>query len=279
MKRVLVVDDSRSARMIFVRCLKIVGYGEAEFVEASDGHEALELLAELDHVDLVMLDLNMPKMDGLSLLDRLKHDPRWRDVPVVVATSLVNDALRARLFAEGVHAVVEKPISPVSLIAAVAGLGEGDGEATPDGICLDAEFDRAVRETFEGMAFTSPTRLHEAEPRAFVEPVVWARLAVLEPAVGELVLVVAEQTLGRLEETVTGSVAPEGGERHDLLGELLNALAGRWARMLAPDGERILLSLPRTGRGDWDAAAALECASYETDDRERILVARFRPVA
>jgi|JI10StandDraft_1071094.scaffolds.fasta_scaffold482027_3 two-component system chemotaxis response regulator CheY len=132
MKRVLVVDDSRSARMIFIRCLKIVGFSEAEFIEAGDGQEAIEAIETAGSVDLAIIDLNMPTMDGFTLLRRLKADTRCGSLPVVVASSLINDAVRRRLREEGAHAVVEKPISPISLKAALAGIDGGEADAATD---------------------------------------------------------------------------------------------------------------------------------------------------
>lgn len=130
MKKVLVVDDSRSARMIFIRCLKIVGFDEAEFIEAGDGEEAIAALEREGGVDLAIVDLNMPTMDGFTLLRRLKSHAVRHSIPVVVASSLINDAVRRRLREEGAYAVVEKPVSPISLKAALAGID--DGGATDD---------------------------------------------------------------------------------------------------------------------------------------------------
>ena len=125
MKRVLVVDDSRSARMIFVRCLKIVGFEEAEFFEAGDGQEALEVLRACGPVDLALIDLNMPTMDGFTLLRCLSQARGAGAFPVIVASSRINDVVRRRLREAGAHAVVAKPLSPISLKAALAGI-DGD---------------------------------------------------------------------------------------------------------------------------------------------------------
>lgn len=132
MKRILVVDDSRSARMIFIRCLKIVGFSEAEFIEAGDGQEAIEAIESGGPIDLAIIDLNMPTMDGFTLLRRLKGDSDRRALPVIVASSLINDAVRRRLRQEGALAVVAKPISPISLKAALAGIDGGNEDAATD---------------------------------------------------------------------------------------------------------------------------------------------------
>lgn len=135
MKTVLVVDDSRSARMIFIRCLKIVGYAGAEFIEAGDGREALERIEGRSDVELALIDLNMPTMDGHALAEALRARPEYAGMRVVVASSLVNDAVREKLLAAGADAVLEKPISPVALVGAL-GSGQGrkaDGATNPIG--------------------------------------------------------------------------------------------------------------------------------------------------
>lgn len=123
MKTVLVVDDSKSARMIFIRCLKIAGLDEAEFIEAGDGHEAMLQVQERSDFDLAIVDLNMPAMDGLTLVRMLRTRPDMARLKIIVASSLINDAARARLLEAGADFVVEKPISPVVLVEALAFMG------------------------------------------------------------------------------------------------------------------------------------------------------------
>lgn len=120
MKTVLVVDDSRSARMIFIRCLKIVGFSGAEFIEAANGCEALERIAGRSDVELALIDLNMPTMDGYALAEALRARPEHAGMRLIVASSLVNEAVRERLLATGADAVLEKPISPVTLVGALS---------------------------------------------------------------------------------------------------------------------------------------------------------------
>ena len=118
MKTILVVDDSSVARKIVIRCLKIVGHTEAVFPEAGDGQEGLDILKE-QQVDLVITDLNMPIMDGVTLVRKLKASPRFQHIPIVVVSSLLNDAAKANLRERGVDLMVEKPLSPAGLSAAL----------------------------------------------------------------------------------------------------------------------------------------------------------------
>ena len=123
MKTILVVDDSSVARKIVIRCLKILGHSEVEFPEAGHGQEALDILRERE-VDLVVTDLNMPIMDGVTLVRKLKASPRFQHIPVIVVSSLLNEAAKEALRARGVDLMVEKPLSPAGLGAV---LGEIEG--------------------------------------------------------------------------------------------------------------------------------------------------------
>lgn len=114
MKRIVVVDDSLTARMFVKRCLQIAGCQDAEFCEAANGKEALALLKEKAS-DLLVTDLNMPTMDGETLLKWVKGNPRLTDVPVMVVTSAGNPAKEEQLVGLGAFCVLNKPVNPVLL--------------------------------------------------------------------------------------------------------------------------------------------------------------------
>lgn len=80
-KRVLVVDDEEGIRLLYKEELEEEGY-DVEL--ASSGEEALERL-EADHIDLVLLDIKMPGMDGIEVLRKVKE--RWRELPVILCTA------------------------------------------------------------------------------------------------------------------------------------------------------------------------------------------------
>jgi len=84
MSTVLVVDDEAGARWTLMRLLAKEGY---DTVGAGDGREALKTL-EAGTPDVILLDLMMPQMDGLELLEALQAHPQWKALPVVVLTAL-----------------------------------------------------------------------------------------------------------------------------------------------------------------------------------------------
>ena len=110
-RRVLIVDDSATARMLIRRCVEIAGWADAEMKEAANGKEALNTLASWK-ADLVLSDLNMPEMDGEELLKAVRSDDSLRRVPLIVITSAGNEPKEAQLRRDGATAILGKPISP-----------------------------------------------------------------------------------------------------------------------------------------------------------------------
>jgi two-component system chemotaxis response regulator CheY len=125
MHHILIVDDSPTMRrmvMASLRALPDVGFGEA-----SSGLEAVERLA-LAPVDLMILDLNMPDMHGLEVLDFLRRHQAYRHVRVIVLTTRGDEASRADALAAGASAYLTKPFAPQSLAAQAAALLEAHPE-------------------------------------------------------------------------------------------------------------------------------------------------------
>jgi two-component system chemotaxis response regulator CheY len=115
--RIVIADDSAMARMFLRRCLEATGL-PCEIREAVNGREALSLL-QLETADVLITDLVMPEMDGEELLRQVKDDPDTEAVEVVVVSSASNESRRDRLIVLGAKAVLDKPVSPSSLAAAL----------------------------------------------------------------------------------------------------------------------------------------------------------------
>lgn len=135
---VLIVDDSATLRAMVRRTLALTGLDIGATYEAANGIEALARLG--DHEVAVMLvDINMPLMNGMQLLRRMKDDPRICDVPVVVASTEGSDQRIAELQALGIAGYVRKPFQPEQLRDVLLPLL---GEAKHVGAeCLDPESD------------------------------------------------------------------------------------------------------------------------------------------
>ena len=113
--RILLVDDSPTVRRIQRRCL--CSLDTAEFVEAADGIEALAAIAAGPPFDVILIDWNMPNMDGLTLVARIRETDKR--VPLIMCTA-INDRNRVlEAIAAGVNNYVVKPFTPASLLEKV----------------------------------------------------------------------------------------------------------------------------------------------------------------
>lgn len=124
-KLIMTVDDSKSIRLTVSLALRHAGY---RVVEASGGEEALELLRR-ETVDLILLDLNMPEMDGIELTRRIKGDDANRSIPVVMLTTELQKSRLAEARAAGAVGWMYKPFRSEELVAAVAQVFERGGRA------------------------------------------------------------------------------------------------------------------------------------------------------
>jgi two-component system, chemotaxis family, chemotaxis protein CheY len=120
---VLVVDDSAAIRKILQRVLRQTGMAINEIHEAGDGQEALKLL-RARRIDLVLTDINMPRMDGLELLAAIKGSSEWAAVPVVMITTEGGEAKVAEAVRLGAAAYVRKPFTADQIKDKLAGLIE-----------------------------------------------------------------------------------------------------------------------------------------------------------
>jgi two-component system chemotaxis response regulator CheY len=107
---ILVVDDSAAIRKILTRVLRQTGMAIQTIHEAGDGQDALAVMAQ-HRVDLVLSDINKPKMDGLQLLASLKASPQWHSVPVVMITTEGGETKVAEAVRLGAAGYVRKPFT------------------------------------------------------------------------------------------------------------------------------------------------------------------------
>ncbi len=114
-KRIMTVDDSASVRQMVSFTLQNEGY---QVVEAGDGQEALgKLMGE--QVDLLITDLNMPKMDGNELIREVRKIDALRFVPIIMLTSESQEAKKAEGKAAGATGWIVKPFKPEQLLGVV----------------------------------------------------------------------------------------------------------------------------------------------------------------
>ena len=117
-KTILIVDDSASIRQVVSLTLKGAGF---EVIEASDGRDALNKLTG-QRIHLMISDVNMPNMDGLTFLREVKARPEYKFTPVIMLTTESSEDKKKQGQSGGAKAWMVKPFQPQQMLAAVSKL-------------------------------------------------------------------------------------------------------------------------------------------------------------
>lgn len=118
---VLIVDDSAAIRKILQRVLRQAEVPLGTVYEAGDGKEALELLKQ-QTVGLVLSDINMPNMDGLEFLTKVRAEQSWQNLPVVMVSTEGTHAKVLEAVERGASGYVRKPFTAEQIKEKLAGL-------------------------------------------------------------------------------------------------------------------------------------------------------------
>lgn len=116
LRRVMIVDDSVSIRLTVSFTLRHGGY---EVIEAEDGHDAIKKLAT-ETVDLIITDLNMPVVDGIALIRKIREIPEMKTKPVLMLTTEGHPSKKEEGKAAGATGWIVKPIDPEKLLRTLA---------------------------------------------------------------------------------------------------------------------------------------------------------------
>ncbi|HMA91215.1 MAG TPA: response regulator [Polyangiaceae bacterium] len=114
MKKILIVDDSETIRITVTAALEGAGF---TVIQAIDGLDGLARLAEHE-IALIILDVNMPRLGGLEMLEKVQADPKFAKIPVVMLTTEAHFTLIERAKRLGAKGWMIKPVKPENLIAA-----------------------------------------------------------------------------------------------------------------------------------------------------------------
>ena len=124
-KHVLVADDeAHIGRIIKIK----MEQGPFEVTLAFDGQEAIDVLEQEERIDLVVLDLMMPRLSGLDVLDRIRANENWKDIPCIILTAAGQEEYERDAREGGANALLTKPFSPKKLYAMIANLTGVDDE-------------------------------------------------------------------------------------------------------------------------------------------------------
>jgi two-component system cell cycle response regulator DivK len=114
-KRILVIEDTEDNRQIIRDLLSSVGY---ELIEAADGAEGVAM-AQSQRPDLILMDIQLPEMDGYEATRRIRAIPELARVPIIAVTSYALSGDEAKTRAAGCDGYVAKPFSPRQLLAKI----------------------------------------------------------------------------------------------------------------------------------------------------------------
>jgi two-component system cell cycle response regulator DivK len=114
-KRILIIEDQEDNRAILRDVLSTAGY---ELIEAADGGEGVEL-AQKERPDLILMDIQLPVLDGYEATRRIKANPELKAIPIIAVTSYALSGDEAKARAAGCDGYVTKPFSPRLLLSKV----------------------------------------------------------------------------------------------------------------------------------------------------------------
>ncbi len=119
--KLLVVDDSATMRKIIMRTIRQSGFKVDEFLEAENGKEALQVLSS-NKVDAVLTDINMPEMNGLELLEKIRSQDETKDLPVIMITTEGAENIVEKAKSLGVNGFIRKPFTPEKIGSALSSI-------------------------------------------------------------------------------------------------------------------------------------------------------------
>jgi len=244
---ILVVDDSDLIRAMILRTLRMAEVPLGTTHEAGNGREALEILGD-NWVDLVLTDINMPVMDGLEMVRRMRESDQLRGVPVIVV-SAAGAVARVELSEElGITAFVRKPFTPEAVRDVVAGLtADWRQDESTDAVEEALVF---VLERFTFLCGEPVAVVELAEPPG---DLLCATMTLAGSREGTIAVAAPLELAREMAANVLGGEAADMEITHaaDALAEVLNMASGRLAGELN-SCEETKLAPPEAYRIDLD---------------------------
>ncbi len=111
--KVLIVDDSEMVRNYYYYILKNAGF---DVISAIDGADGLEKVYQFSDIDIVVTDINMPNMDGYSMIEKIREDKQFEDIPIIIISTEQEASDKQKGYDAGADVYIVKPIEPNVLI-------------------------------------------------------------------------------------------------------------------------------------------------------------------
>jgi two-component system chemotaxis response regulator CheY len=218
----LIIDDSSVTRAMVIKTLKMAGLDIDEIHQASNGKEGLELLQAQD-IDVVFTDINMPVMDGEEMIDQVRANPQWQDMPLVVVSTEGSETRVNRLKEKGAR-FVHKPFTPERVREVVEDLIQTASQAGE----YDEILQEVAEETMMSLAFLFAMPDDETPEQPMGECVL-AEVDFSGPFSGTVFLRLPRAILPELCANMLGMEPGDdipAEQQRDAAGELLNVICG-----------------------------------------------------
>lgn len=269
----LIVDDSKTIRAVIAKTLNVSGLDVGEIHEAENGRDGLEKL-ESEWIDLCFVDINMPVMDGMEMVVKMRESEMIGSVPVIVVSTEGSKSRIQELDDLGVSAYLRKPFTPESLRETVEKVLE---KKMSDSQALDI-FGNTLTMVLETMAFAFADEVDSAEDIAGEGSYFKVQMSFKGPFTGsvlffcndDLAMEVATNTLGTDPDDVTDPM------KGDALKEMLNMACGQYLTARFGDDPVFDLSVPQIEQITSEQISAFteknQCLFYEVEDIHLLIV-------
>jgi len=277
---VLVVDDSDVIRNMILKTLRLAEVSIGTVFEASNGREALDII-ESNWVDLVLADINMPIMDGIEMLQKLRADEQYLELPVIIVTTEGATERISELEAAGVCAYVRKPFTPERIRDVV----DSVTSSLPAGETAIATLQAAFTEVLEQFVLMdgAPAGTDLPEPSSSGESLLNASMTFTGPISGVMTVAAPHSVCVEMAANAMG-VDPEDEDAvwkaGDALSEVLNMTCGALTIDLEPDRPTDLAPplVVAMERAEWEhLAQSSSTIGFEVEGRPVLVSCTLRP--
>ncbi len=241
--KILVIDDSSVTRAMVIKTLKMAGLEIDEIVQAGNGQEGLQALKD-NWVDVVFTDLNMPVMDGEEMIDNLRGDPSYADMPLVVISTEGSETRVNRLKDKGAK-FIHKPFSPEVVREVVEDISAASESQAGK---YDETLQAVAEETAMSLAFLF-TAMDEQDVATHEGPTILGHVEFEGPVRGALFLRAPTGMLPELAANMLGmdedrQEVPTWDQQLDALRELINVICGNLLPQIAGTEAVVRVSPP-----------------------------------
>jgi two-component system chemotaxis response regulator CheY len=226
---ILIVDDSATMRSMVQKTIQMAGVPVTRFLHAANGREGLDCL-DKEWVDVIFVDINMPVMGGLEMIDQIRANPNYRNLAIIVISTESSQTRIQEVHSKGVH-FIHKPFTPERLKEVISEL---IGNLAFKVQASKSQLEKITQNVLETMAFS--VMMPTCDEYKNQDTVKSAKIDFIGPFSGMILFTVSNDVLNEMARNMLG-IDDENqlGEQqmNDALGELANVICGNLLSELA----------------------------------------------